>query len=160
MNEPLKLKRGKKGLFITSIISLKYFITSKSCLGSKRKATCMQTDSQLLKEMVTLFNEFDKAAEERYEERQENRMKMFIEAEDRRQKACVEAEEKQRQDERRHEEHIQYMFMSFMHQTLSMMNGNQAWNGYTKLSSSQESPYPQVPPFPAPFSETSFDNTQ
>ena len=55
MNEPLKLKRGKKGLFITSIISLKYFITSKSCLGSKRKATCMQTDSQLLKEMVTLF---------------------------------------------------------------------------------------------------------
>ena len=43
-------------------------------------------------------------------------MRMFLDAEEIRRKACAEEEERHRQEERKHEERMQYMFMSFMQQ--------------------------------------------
>ena len=71
-----------------------------------------------MKEVVKALGELDKAAEERYEEREQKRMRLFMEVEEARRRAYAEEEEKRRQAERLHEERMQYMFLSFLHHNL------------------------------------------
>ena len=82
-------------------------------VGTKRKRAIKEG---LVKEVIKALDEIDREAEERYKEREEKRMRIFLEAEEMRRKAYAEEEEKRRQDERRHEENMQYMFLSFMQQ--------------------------------------------
>lgn len=72
--------------------------------------------SGVAKDLASALVELEKSAESRYEEREEKRMRMFLDAEEIRRKACAEEEERHRQEERKHEERMQYMFLSFMQQ--------------------------------------------
>lgn len=80
-----------------------------------RKST--RTDEDM-KKIVKALGELDKAVEERYEEREQKRMWMFMEVEEMRRKVYAEEEEKHCQDERLHEERMQYMFLTFLQQIL------------------------------------------
>ena len=72
--------------------------------------------------MIQLLGEMDKEAEERFQEREDKRMKMFLDAEEVRRKSHAE-EKKRRANEQQHEERMQYMFMSFMQQSMAMLGG-------------------------------------
>ena len=65
------------------------------------------------------LDELEKKSEARYEEQQDKRMRLFLEAEEVRRKACAQEEEKRRREERQHEEKMHYMFLSFMQQITS-----------------------------------------
>ena len=67
-----------------------------------------------MKKVVKALAELDKAAEQRYEERKQKTMRLFMEVEEARRRAYAEEEEKRRQAERLHEERMQYMFLSFL----------------------------------------------
>lgn len=86
-------------------------------IGIKRKHTRKEGAIQ---EVIKALADKDKEAEELYEVKAEKRMRMFYEAEEMRRQAYAGEEEKRRQDERRHEENMQYMFLSFMQQVLPM----------------------------------------
>ena len=98
-----------------------------------------------LKDAMTILSELDREADERYEEREEKRMRMYLDAEDRRRQEFAIAEGRRRQDERQHEENMQRMFFSFMQQSMSMFGGgSHAWNppGPSAM------PPPPYPPYP------------
>ena len=64
------------------------------------------------------LDELEKKSEARYEEQQDKRMRLFLEAEEVRREACAEVEKRCR-EERQHEEKMHYMFLSFMQQITS-----------------------------------------
>ena len=76
----------------------------------------LQTED--MKEVVKALGELGKASEERYEEREQKRMHMFMELEETRRRAYAEDEEKRRQAECLHEERTQYTFLYFLHYNL------------------------------------------
>lgn len=65
---------------------------------------------------------------------------MFLDAEEIRRKGYAEEEKKRRENEQQHEECMQYMFSSFMQQTMAMIGGQ---------GHSPQPPYPPAYPPPA-----------
>jgi len=98
-----------------------------------------------MKEIVKALGELDKAAEERYEEREQKGMRMFMEVEEMRRKVYAEEAEKHRQAERLHEERMHYMFLSFLQQNLSA-------RGRQGVDFPAGPPYDMQPSYGPPFS--------
>ena len=91
-------------------------------VGIKRKAIKRDGD---LKEVVQMLSEIERESQEKYEEREDKRLKMFLDAEERRRVAYADEEKRRQEDERRHDEQMQYMFISFLQQTMMMMTGGE-----------------------------------
>ena len=116
-----------------------------NCAGVKRKLGKRDGD---LKEAIKMLSELDKEADERYEEREEKRMKMFWDAEEKRRQESAVAEERRRREERRHEESMQGMFLSFMQQSMTMFSGgSHVWSPPGPCAMP---PTPAYPPYPQP----------
>ena len=113
--------------------------------GIKRKASRRDME---LKEALQQLAEIDKKAEERYEEREHKRMLAFLEAEERRDRAYAEQQESQR----RHEERMQYMFMSLIQQMLPRGGHGHPPGPQYPLSTPHQAGYPPpVSPSTSPF---------
>lgn len=81
-----------------------------------------------LSKVVKQLGELDREAEKRYEESEFKRFRAFQDAEERREKSLLDAQERFRAEERKHEERMQRMFMTFMQQ---MVSGRPQYQMYT-----------------------------
>ena len=118
--------------------------------GIKRKVIRKDGD---LKEVVQMLSEIERETQEKYEEREDKRLKMFLDAEERRQIAYADEEKRRQEDERRHDEQMQYMFMSFLQQTMMMMAGGERGYptpGQHPPSTHFRQPVPPPPPSTIP----------
>lgn len=126
--------------------------------GIKRKHT--RNEGGIAKELASALIELEKSAEERNEQREDKRIKFFLDAEEARRKACAEEEERYRQQERKHEERLQFMFLSFMQQMFTQGSsittpsyGSQPFTTPPYSATTNASLYasqPSVPPFSPP----------
>ena len=82
----------------------------------------------------------DVEAEERFQEREEKRLKMFLDAEERRRKDLFEEEREMKKLEREHDERMQTMFMGCMQQMMTACFGQQ----YSQVRD-DSSYYPHTP---------------
>lgn len=134
-----------------NILVIKNFINivCHNCAGVKRKVG--KTDGDLI-DVMKMLGELDREADERYEQREEKRMRRFLDAEEQRRQEAALAEDKRRQQERQHEENMQRMFLTFMQQTMSMCSGgSHRWN--------PPGPCPMPPPsYPPPYPQSPYDN--
>ena len=68
-----------------------------------------------------MINKLDTKAEERFQEREERRLEIFLDAEEERRRNQHEEYEEMRKLEREHEECMQGMFMGYTQQMMSML---------------------------------------
>lgn len=76
-------------------------------------------------DLVEIIHTLDVEAEERFQEREEKRLKMFLDAEEKRRKDLFEEEKEMKKLEREHDERMQRMFMGCMQQMMTACFGQQ-----------------------------------
>ena len=103
-------------------------------------------------ELLNMLHELDCRAEERFHEKEEKRLKMFLDAEEERRKKQHEEEKEMRMLEQQHEERMQRMFMGFMQQIMAMLAAPPAATYQVPTPSTPRSQtQPLFPPSPGQF---------